>query len=243
MKKLLDPKNLPWLTLIAGAVGLLLRLWHYSTAAKTGFLTRWHISAILLYLLTAAFLVVLIAGTRSLTQANKYQFNFPASTVGGLAAAAALVITAIGDLMAGQTIATVVGVLGIITAVCLALMANARWKGLHPSPLFHILCCLYLTLRLFYMYRSWSSDPQLQDFCFQILALVCLMLSAYHRATFDANFGKRHSYVFFSLAAVFFCCLSLGGPDHILFYLGCGFWQITDLCNLTPMPQQRERRS
>ena len=241
MKQLTKPQSLPWLTLIVGAAGLVLRFWLYTTADGLGFVARWHISAILLYVLTAAILVLLFIGTRALTQANKYPFNFPASAFGGigtLAAAAAIAVTSIlelftvEDIVSGLTVA-----LGFFSAVALIFLAHARWKGLHPSTLFHIVICGYLMLRLFHMYRSWSSDPQLQDFCFQCLAMVCAMLATYHRATFDANFGQRHSYVFFSLAAVYFCFLSLTGPDHILFFLGVGLWRISDLCNLTPMPK------
>ena len=241
MKQLIKPQSLPWLTLIVGTAGLLLRFWLYTTANALGFVTRWHISAILLYVLTAAILVLLFIGTRALTQANKYPFNFPASAFGGigtLAAAIAIAATsilglsAVTDLISGLTIA-----LGLFSAVALLFLAHARWKGLHPSTLFHIIICAYLMLRLFCMYRSWSSDPQLQDFCFQCLAMVCAMLATYHRATFDANFGQRHSFVLFSLSAVYFCFLSLIGSDNLLFFLGVGLWLISDLCNLTPMPK------
>ena len=245
MKQILNPKHLPWITLNAGGLGLIMRFWLYTTADDKGFVTRWHISAILMYLVMAVYLVLLIAATRSLTQGSKYRFNFPASPVGGigaLAAAVAFGITSGMDLFTAEDLfSRLTAIFGLLSMLALVFVGHARWKGRHPSTLFHVVICAWLVMRLFYMYRLWSSDPQLQDFCFQILALVCMMLAVYHRATFDANFGKRHSYVFFSLAAVFFCCLSLAGPENILFYLGAGCWLITDLCNLTPMPKREQK--
>lgn len=248
MKQYLTQKNLPWLTLIAGGIGLLLRVWLLSSENEKGFLPWNHISAILLYLLTAAFAALLVICTRPLVQGGKYQFNFPASALGGtsaLAASLAFLITAISQLQeASDRLASLSGIFGILAAGAMLFVARCRWKGLHPSSLFHTAICVWLMLCLICMYREWSSDPQLLDYCFQLLALACMMLSAYHRAAFDANFGVRHSYVLFNLAGVYFCCLSLAGPDNIIFFMGCAFWLINDLCNLTPMPKEcRENNS
>lgn len=242
MKQLLNHKNLPALTVIAGAVGLLLRTWQLNAVTDKGFIIRGHISGILLYVLSAAVIAALVCATRPLLQANKYTFNFPASVAGGigaLVAAFAFGLTAVIEFsLATDVLTTLSAFFGILAAISLVFVSHCRWKGLHPSTLFHVAICGYMMLRLICMYRLWSSDPQLEDYCFQLLAIVCLMLSAYHRATFDANFGRRHSYVFFNLSGVYFCCLSLAGPDSILFFLGGGAWLITDLCNLTPMPKE-----
>lgn len=242
MKQFLNPKNLPFATLIAGSVGLLLRIWLLTTENEKGFVNRGHFSAIMLYLLTAAFIAVLIIATRPLQQANKYHFNFPASVagaIGALAAAVAAGLTSIIELTAsGDLLNTLAALLGILATVALVFVAHCRWKGLHPSTLFHVAVCAWLMLRLICMYRQWSSDPQLLDYCFQLLAIVCMMLASYHRATFDANFGRRDHYALFSLASVYFCFLSLAGPDSVVFFLGTGIWLITDLCDLTPMPKE-----
>lgn len=242
MKQILNHKNLPWLTLIAGGFGLALRVWQMSTKNAEGFFARGHISSILLYIFSALVVAGLIVATRPLRQADKYRFNFPASTVGGvgaLVAAFAFGLTSAMELIDGGDFLTVLACLfGILSAVALVFIAHCRWKGLHPSTLFHTAICAWLMLRLICMYRHWSSDPQLLDYCFQLLALVCMMLSSYHRATFDANFGRRHSYVLFNQAGVYFCCLALAGPENVLFFLGGAVWMITDLCNLTPLPRE-----
>lgn len=239
IKEYLNHKNLPWLTLIAGAVGMLLRLWQLGTVNDRGFIVRWHISGILLFLLTAAFLAVLIIAVRPLVQAGKYDFNFPASLSGGigtLIGALGFAITSILALVSKGDTAT--AICGLIAAAALVFVAKCRWQGLHPSALFHIAVCVYLVVRLLSLYRQWSADPQLADYGYPLLAMVTLMLATYQRATFDANFGQRRLFTLFNLAAVYFCCLSIAGPDDIWFYMGAACWLVTDQCSLTPMPAQ-----
>ena len=241
MKKYLTYNNLPWAVLAAGFLGMLLRLWLMSTKNELGFINRFHISAILILILTAAVVAALLILTRPLTQANKYSFNFPASVVGAAGALGASVCIAICSVMelttAGDALQIISALTGILSALALLFAGHCRKNGLHPNVLTHVVICVYLMLHLICMYRQWSSDPQLYDYCFQLLAIVCAMLAAYHRATFDANFGKRHSYVFYNLSAVYFCVISLSERGW-LFYLALGCWLFTDLCNLTPMPRQ-----
>lgn len=246
MKKYLKHENLPWLTLAVGGIGLLLRLWLISTEDAKGFIIGGHFSGILLILLTLAFLAVLYLATRSLTQGGKYQFNFPASLTGGIGAGLAALGCGIASLVelttAADTLAVFCSLLGLVAAAALAFVGHSRWKGLHPSMLAHTAICVWLMLRLICLYRSWSSDPQLEDYCFELLAIVCAMLSCYHRATFDANFGQRPPHIFFSLAGVYCCCVSLANPGTALLYLSLGVWLFTDLCRLTPMPRRFRRR-
>lgn len=243
MKRILKPQNLPRITLAAGGIGLLLRLWLLSLANSSGFLPVRHISEILLWLLTAAVIGFLLYATRNLTQAAKYRFNFPASLPGGIGAwlgALGIGGSSLVELLSGSdTLTVITGALGLISAAVLIFVGNCRRRGKHPSSVFHAAICVYMLVRLICQYRHWSSDPQLQDYCFQILAIVCLMMAAYHRATFCANFGKRRPYAFFNLAAVYFCCLALPGWENTAFFLGCGIWMFTDICSLIPMPGRR----
>lgn len=242
MKQILKHQNLPWLTLFCGGIGLLLRVWLLNTENDKGFIIRGHISEILLTVLSVLFLAVLFLATRGLVQGNKYQFNFPASLSGGIGAAIAAVgigVVCVTELtLAPGKLELFCWLAGIPAALALLFVAHSRWKGLHPSMLFHTYVCCWLVLVLVCRYRSWSSDPQLEDYCYQLLALVFAMISAYHRATFNANFGKRMPHAFFSLGCVYCCILSIAGPDGSLLYLCLGIWQFTDLCRLTPMPRR-----
>lgn len=239
MKNFWKPAYLPWAVLAAGAVGLLLRLWLFGAADVSGLLPIWHISEILLWILTAAVMLFLLCCTWNLRQATKYRFNFPASVPGGMGAwlgALGIGGTCIVELLINpDTMTAFTAVLGLIAAALLVFIGICRRNGRRPSMLFHGFLCIFMMIRLISQYRHWSADPQLQDYCFQIIALVCLMLSSYQRALFDANSGKRRPYAFFNLAAVYFCCLALPGWENTAFFLGCGVWMFADTCNLTPM--------
>ncbi len=243
MKNIFSPKNLPWAVLAASGIGLLLRIWLLIAGTdEKGFLMSGHPADILLWILTAATIAMVLLCTRRLQQAAKYQFNFPQSMTGAIGCAlgaAGIAIVSVAELLSyDDTLALVSAIMGLLGAGALGYLGYCRQKGLHPSVLCHTVISLFLMLRLINQYRHWSSDPQLQDYCFQLLATVCLMLAAYHRATFDANAGNRRPHAFFHLCAVYFCCLSLAGTDGIAFYLGTGIWMLTDLCSLIPMPEQ-----
>lgn len=240
MKKILDSANLPLITLVCGAAGFLLRIWLLATGFdEKGLLISGHPAIWLLGLLSTAMIVFLFLGTGRLLEAPKYRFNFPASLPGGvgtvLAAAGILICTLVEAFAGPDPFGIAVCVAGAITVPALCWIGCCRWKGIHPSPVFHVAASIYLLLRLVWMYRQWSSDPQLQDYVFQLLALTCLMLACYNRSAFDANMGTRRAYVFFNLAAVFFCLVSLPGCDSAVFYFSTGVWMLTNLCSLIPM--------
>ena len=244
MEKLLKPANLPLITAATGAVGLLLRLLLFSaTVDSSGYLVAGHPAQAILWVLTAAVLLALFLGTRSLQEGNKYSFNFPPSLVGAvgcLLGAASFAITSGVELTVyTDTMTVLTSLLGFASAVCLGFIGYRRWMGKRTNFLLHTAICLYLMMRLVCQYRHWSSDPQMLDYCFQLLATVFLMLAGYHRAAFAVNRGSRHSYVFFHLSAVYFCLVSLIGSESIVFYLGAGAWMLTDLCNLSPMPSSK----
>lgn len=240
MKKFVNPLNLPLWALLTGGVGLLLRVWLMTSGVdQKGFIVTGHFAGILLFLLVIGAMVALFFLTKDLVEAGKYEFNFPASEVSGygaFVAAAGLAISSFVDIfLAIDALETLTALLGMAAAVLLVLTGIFRRKGTAPSLLIHIGICVYLMMRLVCYYRHWSSDPQILDYCFQLVATACLMLTTYQRATFDAHEGKRRPYAFLSLATIFFSCISLVGWSNILFFLSAIVWQITDLCCLIPL--------
>ncbi len=240
MKKLFNPIHLPLWTLLTGGVGLLLRVWLMTSGIdQKGFIIPGHLSGILLFLLVISAMVALVFLTKDLMEASKYEFNFPVSEVscyGAFVAAAGIGISSFVDIfVAIDTLEVIAAVAGIAAAGLLVLTGIFRRKGTPPSLLTHIGICVYLMLRLVCYYRHWNADPQILDYCFQLVATACLMLTTYQRATFDAREGKRRPYAFLSLTTIFFSCISLVGWSNILFFLSVIVWQITDLCSLIPL--------
>lgn len=241
MKNIFKATNLPALIMGTGGLGLLLRVWLMSSGIDDkGFLVGSHPANILLWLLVAAVLVMLLLLTKNLVAAPNYDFNFPKSTTSSRGIYLAALGMGFGSFVDAFTVTTGIEILttvmGLVATLMLVLSGYYRRRGQVPSMLTHIVISIYLMLRLINYYRTWSSDPQIMDYCFPLLATACLMLAAYHRASFDVNVGRRRPYAFFNLAAVFFSCLSMVGWGNIMFYMSASVWMITDLCSLIPMP-------
>jgi hypothetical protein len=153
--------------------------------------------------------------------------------VGAFAGAAGVLLTAMVELIRREsTISLLAGLLGIAAAAALAFTGLCRLKNLRPNFLFHTLVCLFLVLRLISRYQSWSADPQLHDYCFQLLASVSAMLFAYHRAALDLKSENRRPLVVLGLLGTYFCCLSLVASAAPLLYAGLAAWMITNLGEL-----------
>ena len=78
-----NPRVLPWLSLLLGGLGLILRIWLLATGVdEKGLLDAGHIANILAFVLTAVFLLLLTTSSQPLTAADKYGKLFPASPDG-----------------------------------------------------------------------------------------------------------------------------------------------------------------
>lgn len=241
MKKYFNSIFLPWFILASGIMGFLLRFWLLSDGFdEKGLLTAGHPAELLLWLLTALTLILLTIGCLPLVQADKYSFNFPASAMGAageiLAAMGLLAVSVLSFDSNLDAFSMAAFCVGLLCVPVLVLCAWCRLKGCQPPFFLHGFICVFWMLRLIVQYRIWSPDPQLQDYCFQLLATVFLMLSSYQRTVFDADCGDRRMYAIFHLAALFFCCLSIPGCQDWPLYLSCGVGAATNLCNLIPMP-------
>lgn len=240
MKRYLHPKFAPMAALGCGLLTMLLRLLLLGQADETGLLPTGHPASSFSWLITILFLVYLLLSTRSLNEASKYTFNFPASqiaAIGILAGAVGIGINSIAELFGqSDSLQTISALLGVFCVPSLLFLAHCRKMGRRPGVLFHVLLCIYLMLHLVSHYRLWSSHPQLQTYGFELLALVCLMLAVYQRCAFDVNQGSRRAYTFTSLSGAFFSIAALPGCSNVLFYIGCAVWMLTGLCSLKPMP-------
>ena len=234
MEKLLNTKNLPWAVLAAGFLGFILELFLSSSGSTVLYGLVW--------VLTVGAAALLVWGTWDLKQAPKYGFNFPASLIGAAgtaAAAAGILISSVVKIFSVSDLLSVLDViLGAAAAASLLSLSQCRWKGLHPSLVFHGLVCIYLMVDLVCVYRLRSSDPQVWRYCFSVLASVAVMLSCYYDTAFAANAGNRKAHTIAHLSAVYLCLLSVPLGGNPIFYLTMAVWMFTNLCNLTPMPRE-----
>lgn len=225
--------------LISAGLGLVcaaLSLWllRWGTEAQ-GLYVPGH-PAKLLLLITGLLAVGLLSLTaRKLKDSGRYSKLFPACPI----AAAGTLIAAVGNYLcvpAGfisvMPLGTMCAITGIIAGIALTFLAWCRLKGRQPSFLIRICVLLHLGIHLLCQYQTWIPLPQLTDYCFPLLASVCLVMACYHRTAFDAGMGKVRPYVWFSQLAVFFCCGAAVFSEDRIFYLTMLCWALTDQPNL-----------
>ena len=241
MKFTVKPNLLKYLILGAGGLGLALRVILYATGIDgRNLLETGHWIHIALWVLTFATVGIIFVSTQSL----KGSADYPVSYAGSLGAFAAMVgigMTTISEFAEfSNTLHLLVWVLGICAALSLGIIGICRLMGKQPHFLCHVFLCLYFALRMVSRYQMWSSDPQLQDYCFYLIAYVALMLTAYHHGAFGADMGSHKQLWRFSLGAVYFICVSLNSGLDTFLMLGCGAWVLTNLTTLqTPPRRQR----
>ena len=217
-----------------GLVGLgLLALLYTTCMDEKGLLVSGHPLLWVLGLLTVAAMLLIFLYCRASQGSDRFAECFPKSLPGAIgsfvAAAGALVVT-LTELGQDLTLPGIAcTVLGFLAVVSFCVTGLCRSKGQRPLSVYHGAISLYFALRLVCHYRTWSANPQLTDNLFCILASVCLMLTAYHRAAFDAGIGKRRSFLFFSLLALLLSVMALLGEDSCWLYLCGGIWALTGI--------------
>ena len=221
-------------TLVCGVGCMLLRLvMMVSGCDETGMLRSGQMVVTLCWILTAVYLGTLGWFIRDLGgERAAYARLFPVSRLcGGMGVLA-------GGLLALWSV-TLTGLIpvaaGVLAGVCMIFTGVCRMTGRRPSYWFHFVLCVYFIYRLISGYRGWSTDPQLQDYAFQMLACVALMLAAYYRAAADAGTVRRRMLAYTCLAAGFLCIVCLSDPEMPVYYGACGLWALSSTGNLDPI--------
>ena len=242
MKKLSSPAGLLYLSLLGGLVTLLLRLWLLSIGEDDrGLLAVGIVPDILSWIAVALTLVLLGIGVWQLPNTKSCSNASANAAIGIAVAAVGILITSLREVpIAFDAVGMLSTGLGLIAGVSLGFLAFFRAKRLQPNILFHGMVCIYFMFHLVSHYRLWSSCPQLQDYGFELLAIVFVMLACYQRAAFDAGRGTLRSYTFFSTAALFFCIAALPGCDNSAFFIGCAIWMAATPCKILSPWQQQE---
>lgn len=126
------------------------------------------------------------------------------------------------------------GILGAGAGVFMVLHPWLSQKAPAVDTCGHGLLGAFFALDMLGRYPSWSGNPQLPDYVFQVFACVLLILTCYQRMAFSADSGKRRPMLFCSLMSIFLCLVCLAGPDTLVFYLGGLFWSGACMCVPTP---------
>ncbi len=246
MKKSSNPQQLKYAVAGAGVLAAMLRTLLYATGTdEKGLLATGHWAHAALWALTLAVAVALVVFCRHL-RAPEYDFQcYPPSAAGAmgcLLCAAGLAVDALfqlGQIRYPLDLLTLVS--SAAAAVSLGYVGLCRMAGRKPVYLGHALVCICFALRMVSQYRTWSSDPQLMDYCFLMAALVGLMLTGYHLAAFDAGFGRHQPLWFIGLASVYLCLAGLYRAESPLLLILCAIWVLTNLPRARWMPPALDR--
>lgn len=237
-------KSLPYLIAALGIVGLLLRLQLYAAAVdEKNLLVPGHPLEYLLLGLTAVAAVVIVVGVWPLYGSTRYPDNFGPSVpaaAGSVLAGLGILLTVLTAQPEGGRMDLVWKALGVLSAPCLAAAGYCRLKGKRPFFMLHGVVCVFMLVHIICHYRAWSTNPQLQDYLYSLLACVALTVFAYYQTAFDVASGKRRSQLASGLMGAYLSLVALSGTDAALLYGGCAIWALTDLCSLTPVRRRQK---
>ena len=216
----------------------------------------------LLWVLGFGFVGYLLILLSTLGGERSYADNFPRSYLsGGLLMAAGVVLLlsaralrivpgavmptqtqALAGVMVGLT-DSAMAVLPWLAGAAMVVLGLMRMTGRKPLFVFSGILCLFYMLMLIRSYRLWSADPQLHAYCFQLLAMVLLLLCSFHRTCCDAGVIQRRKLLLTAMTAAVCCAASLSGGFQPGFFLGSGLWAMGCACDpavLPPDPEEEE---
>lgn len=236
--------KLPALIAALGAAAALIRSAMYLWAVDdSGLLPRGHWLFWLLLLLCGA--AAAAAAAAALPKgSNRYCDNFhpgiPAAA-GSLIMAAGVVLTLLGGNPMSRTILVRIWYLsGIASAAGLVWAGLDRFRGRQPYVLCHSFPVLFLALHMVSRYQAWSGNPQVPDWLFSLLGAVGLTLFAYGNSAFDADCGRRRSFLITGLLTGFACLAATVHTDCLWLYICGSIWAFTGLCRVEAIPEPEE---
>lgn len=196
-------------------------------------------------------IVVLLFGLYSRGLKGRKKYNAMASRSLPLMAAgctAALLMMASGLVILVQPVQPgdkLLAVGSVLTGLCWAATAVFRGKGKKVHVGLFLLPAAFYVVDLVCRFRFWTRDPVILDYCYDLLALICVMCAVFHLGSFCFDKGTRRSAVFFSLCGVFFCAAALvgGSAASILGYGAAMIWLMTNLwLLLRPKAEKRQNQ-
>lgn len=118
---------------------------------------------------------------------------------------------------------------GVLAALCL--LGTALWtlRGKTSHFLVQLMPCLFWLIHTVDHYRSWSGQPQLQTYLFELFAAMALALFSYHTAAFPVGMGKPRIWRFSALSAGYLSMAAAFTEPTRVLYLLCGIWAATGL--------------
>jgi len=213
-----------------GAVLLSLRLRLYIVAVdeKNLLISGHWLSALIWGIATLCLVFAALAAIRT-KEAGSISITGPVAALGEGLFAGILLLSMLAMAEPVSLLEKARNAVGYLTSVCLLVGAYRRAVG--KSAFFGIYCalCLFFALYLVNVYRVWSSNPQLMDYFFPLLACIALTLLSYQNAALSLGIGSRRLWLASGLLAICFGIGAVYGSESMLLYIGGAVWALTNL--------------
>ena len=247
-------------TVLAGLSSLALHRYMMDNCFdEKGLLISWNLPMWFMLTIALIFLVGMTLLLRTLGGNGTYEDNFPRDIFSGvlmIAAGAAMFWCAVRHNTAaapdvqtlGNTWTSAISqltergkmILPWLAAISMAALGLYRIQGKHPSVWLSGIVCLNYMLTLVSDYRLWSADPQIQDYAYQLLAEVLLMLCSFHRTSCDGGILQRKKLIFTAMGAAFCSTASLSIGFRRPFFLASILWALGCICSTAVLPPDPE---
>lgn len=186
----------------------------------------------LLWGIVGVYAVLVLVLTRTLGGHGTYADNFPRCALsGGVMIAAGLTMGFCGlNVMVPEAMDAAVLRMGV--GLVMLLCGVFRILGKKPPFLADLLIGVYYAYSLLMRYTGWNADPHVQNYAFQLLAGVALMLFCVHRARFAGGYPERKRLVAAGFAGIFLCFVAMAGAEDVLYWTAAGLWCAGGMCDL-----------
>ena len=187
MKKFVNTKTLPLVTVVGALLGIGLRLWTIGGGPDAeGLYASKPLVWGLLWALTIGLGVVIWLTVKNLKTSPNYRDNYPASVVAGVCTLPLAVVWLIDSISTLKStvvmiqingVSMVCGLVGLVAAVCLVVRGVCYAMGKKPSFAVDGVICIAFAVRLFSCCQQWSNIPQMSKIAVPFLATLVLMLA------------------------------------------------------------------
>lgn len=227
---------------VLGVIALIMRLMLYFTGVdEKGLLKSFHPCTIGIWLICALAVAVVLAALWKHPKDSVPAFtaSLPAA-VGTCAMGAVLLVTALAGGKTNQLLDKIALVLGIVSGFSLIPAALCRWQGKRTPFWLYGLACICFAVRAISCYQTWCGDPQLQNYFFDMMAILLLMLFAYQLTAFSVGMGDCRILLGAGTLASFCCMAALAHSGAVLTMVGGLAWTLTETYSLMPGSIEKE---
>lgn len=234
MKNLVNSKYLPLFMAGLGIVGFALRRGLYAVALdhKNLLIAGHPLQWLLLLVTLAAMALAFLSGAG----AGRCGTPGRLAALGCLALAVGISLELLPQGFSGGGLSRLRCILGILASLA---MVAAAVQNLLRKPTFFLLqgiVCVFFAVHMVSCYQGWSSNPQILDYLYTLLAAVGLMLFAYQQSACAADCGSGKLLRLFGSVSIFCGITALSGTEFPALYLTGSFWALTALCCPEPVP-------